>query len=185
MKVVCIGNSIVKGFPHRQSQSFPSVLRERTGWQVINKGINGDTTTMVLNRFQRDVLAHQPDIVLILTGTNDFVYQTATPVEAMKNIDQMISLAKEKGIETVLLTPILCNPSQAARQWKIGAAVDYQGVNGKLSELSVLIRCTADARGCNLVDLELKYKGFGKYHDGIHPTVEGQEWIAQAILEEL
>jgi hypothetical protein len=36
-----------------------------------------------------------------------------------------------------------------------------------------------------LVDLELKYKGFGKYHDELHPTVEGQAWIAQCIIEEL
>jgi acyl-CoA thioesterase I len=185
MKIVCIGNSIVKGFPHRQGQSFPSVLRERTGWQVINKGANGDTTTMVLHRFPRDVLAHQPDKVLILTGTNDFIYQTASPVEAMDNIDQMIDLARGNGIEPVLFTPILSNPAQAATQWMAGAAVDYQLVNEKLGELSMLIRCAAAARGCKLVDLELKYKGFGKYHDGIHPTVEGQEWIAQVILEEI
>jgi lysophospholipase L1-like esterase len=71
MKVVCIGNSIIKGFPHRQSQSFPSVLRERTGWQVINKGVNGDMAAIVLRRFSTDVLAHHPDKALILTGTND------------------------------------------------------------------------------------------------------------------
>lgn len=49
----------------------------------------------------------------------------------------------------------------------------------------MLIRSVADGKGCTLVDLELKYKGFGKYHDGIHPTVEGQEWIAQCIIDVL
>lgn len=185
MKVVCIGNSIVKGFPHRQGQSFPSVLRDRTSWKVINKGVNGDTTAMVLHRFSTDVLAHQPDKVLILTGTNDFIYQTASPAEAAKNIELMIEMAIEKRIEAVLLTPIQCNPAQAAQQWMTGEIVDYQLVNEKLSELSMLIRILADGKGCTLVDLELKYKGFGKYHDGIHPTVEGQDWIAQCIIDEL
>jgi len=185
MKVVCIGNSIVKGFPHRQGQSFPSVLRERAGWQVINKGVNGDSTAMVLRRFPTDVLAHQPDRVLILTGANDFIHQTASPLEAMKNIEQMIDISLEKGIEPVLLTPLQCNPSQAAREWMAGQSVDYQLVNQKLSELSTLIRSTATARGCAMVDLGLKYIRFGKYHDGLHPTVEGQEWIAQCIIEEL
>jgi len=185
MKVVCIGNSIVKGFPHRQGQSFPSVLRVRTGWQVINKGVNGDSTSMVLRRFPADVLAHQPDKVLILTGANDFIYQTASPMEAMKNIEQMIDMSQENGIETVLLTPLQCNPPQAAQEWMAGESVDYQVVNQKLSELSTLIRSAAIARGCAMVDLGLKYIGFGKYHDGLHPTSEGQEWIAQCIIEEL
>jgi len=183
MKIVCIGNSIVKGFPHRQGLSFPSVLRERTGWQVINKGVNGDTTAMVLRRFPTDVLVHQPDKVLILTGTNDFIYQTATSAEAMKNIELMIEMAKEKKIETVLLTPIQCDSNQAAKQWMTGEMADYELVNEKLRELSMLIRSVAKGKGCTLVDLELKYKGFGKYHDGIHPTVEGQEWIAQCIID--
>jgi hypothetical protein len=47
------------------------------------------------------------------------------------------------------------------------------------------MKVVAKSRGCNLVDLELKYNGFGKYHDGLYPTVEGQEWIAQCIMEEL
>jgi len=185
MKVVCIGNSIVKGFPHRQGQSFPSVLRERTGWQVINKGVNGDTTDLILRRFPTDVLAHQPDKVLILTGTNDFIHQTANPVEAMKNIELMIDMAQQNGIEPILMTPLQCNPIQASYQWMAGESVDYQHVNEELSALSILIRSTANAKGCNLVDLELKYKGFGKYHDGLHPTVEGQAWITQCIMEEL
>jgi acyl-CoA thioesterase I len=185
MKVVCIGNSIVKGFPHRQGQSFPSVLRERTGWQVINKGVNGDTTAMVLQRFPKDVLEHQPDKVVILTGANDFIYQTASPAEAMNNMELMIDMAREKRIEPVLMTPLQCDPSQAAREWMAGESVDYQLVNEKLRELSMLIRLTSKVRGCALVDLELKYKGFGKYIDGLHPTVEGQAWIAQCITEEL
>lgn len=185
MKVVCIGNSIVKGFPHRQGQSFPTVLRENAGWQVINKGVNGDTTAMVLHRFSTDVLAHKPDKVLILTGTNDFIYRTASPEEAIKNIVQMIDLAQSNRIETVLLTPIQCDPNQAAREWMAGAGVDYHLVNEKLKQLSHFIRSTAKAKGCKLVDLELKYNGFGKYHDGLHPTIAGQEWIAQCIIEEI
>lgn len=183
MKVVCIGNSIVRGFPHRQSQSFPSVLRARTDWQVINKGVNGDSTAKVLARFQGDALSHHPDKVILLTGANDFIYQTASPAEAMENIDRMIQLSEERDVAMVLLTPLQCNPQQAARQWMAGAAVDYNLVNQKLSALSALIRNTAAARGCALVDLELKYKRFGRYQDGLHPTVEGQEWIAQCIFE--
>lgn len=185
MKVVCIGNSIVKGFPHRQGQSFPSVLRERTGWQVINKGVNGDSTRMVLNRFRQDALSHRPDRIIILTGANDFIHRTATPAEAMANIGEMVDLANAQGVETVLLTPLLCDPEQASREWMAGSLVDYRMVNQQLTELGKLILQAADSKGCTVIDLGLKYKGFGKYHDGLHPTVEGQEWIAQCIITEI
>ena len=74
MKVVCAGNSIVNGFPHPRSCSFPSVLRELTGWKVINKGVNGETTAMLAERFDKDVISHAPEKVIILTGTNDFIF---------------------------------------------------------------------------------------------------------------
>ncbi|NCA78125.1 MAG: GDSL family lipase, partial [Alphaproteobacteria bacterium] len=56
-KLVCIGNSITNGFPLKRSQSFPALIREATGWEVINKGNNGETTEQVLERFPKDVLA--------------------------------------------------------------------------------------------------------------------------------
>lgn len=185
MKVVCIGNSIVNGFPHRRSQSFPSVLRALTGWEVINKGQNGDTTSGVLARFPHDVLAHRPDLVLILTGTNDFILGLATPEEALKNLEEMAAMARETGIRPVFLTPIGTDPEQAAAPWMTGAGIDYHAVNAKLEALSEGIRRLAAEGTCGLVDLELKYKGFGKFVDGIHPTEEGQESLARWIAEVL
>ena len=88
-KIVCIGNSIVNGFPLRRSQCFASLLREATGWEIINKGNNGETTAQILARFERDVISHHPDIVVILTGTNDFIFQDATPEEAFQNLIHM------------------------------------------------------------------------------------------------
>ena len=81
-KLVAIGNSITNGFPFRRSQSFPSILRELTGYEVINKGNNGETTEQVFLRFEKDVINHKTDFVTILTTTNDFIYDTASPSEA-------------------------------------------------------------------------------------------------------
>ena len=49
--IAAIGDSIIYGFPHRKSQSFTGVLREKYGWDIINKGVNGDTTEGVAGRF--------------------------------------------------------------------------------------------------------------------------------------
>lgn len=37
----------------------------------INTGVGGDTTRMMLSRFDRDVLPHRPDLVIITAGGND------------------------------------------------------------------------------------------------------------------
>ena len=43
--LVCIGNSIVNGFPHRRSQCFASLIREETDYDVINKGVTEEDLT--------------------------------------------------------------------------------------------------------------------------------------------
>ena len=62
MKIVCIGNSIVNGFPLKRSQCFTGLLRSRYGYETINKGVNGDTTDGIYERFDSDVTAHRPDV---------------------------------------------------------------------------------------------------------------------------
>lgn len=38
---------------------------------AINTGVGGNTTRMMLERFERDVLAHKPDLVIVTAGGND------------------------------------------------------------------------------------------------------------------
>jgi len=89
-KIVFIGNSIVNGFPLSRGRSFPGLIRaavkagEATFHaDVINKGVNGETTAQILDRFEHDVLDHEPAVVVIMTGTNDFIYREADPVSCM------------------------------------------------------------------------------------------------------
>jgi lysophospholipase L1-like esterase len=41
------------------------------GKPYVNRGIGGQTTSQMLVRFRADVLALDPDVVVILAGTND------------------------------------------------------------------------------------------------------------------
>ncbi len=79
MKIVFIGNSIINGFPYDRNQEFVSLYREASGNEVINKGVNGDTVHGIIRRFSQDVLAHKPDVAVILTGTNEFIYKESLP----------------------------------------------------------------------------------------------------------
>ena len=130
MKIVCIGNSIVNGFPHKRSQCFASMWRHASGHEIINKGENGDITSNIYARFEKDVISHKPAAVVILTGTNDFIYQICSPAEAMGYLDKMADLARKNCIEVILMTPLLIDVSMAERCWL--PDIDYTAVNEKL-----------------------------------------------------
>lgn len=178
-KIVCIGNSIVNGFPLRRSQCFASLLREATGWEIINKGNNGETTTQISARFERDVISHHPDCVLILTGTNDSIYQDATPEEAFQNLIRMANAAALHGIKPVFLTPLPVDEAMAAERWMQGCGIKYARVNEELNTLSELIRRS----GTRYLDLNNLYRQCGQYIDGVHPTAAGHRFIAERLQE--
>lgn len=39
--------------------------------RVVNSGVGGNTTEVARDRFERDVLAYQPDLVVVQFGIND------------------------------------------------------------------------------------------------------------------
>lgn len=188
MKIVCIGNSIVNGYPHRRSQCFASLWREASGHEIINKGENGDVTPNVLARFEKDVIFHKPAAVVILTGTNDFIYQVCSPEEAMGYLDQMAALAKASSIDVILMTPLLIDVSLAERFWL--PDVNYLAVNEKLIMLRDLILDYGQKNGVRVIDAQGKYsqlytpENVSEYLlDGLHPTVRGHEAISRFLQD--
>lgn len=185
MKIVCIGNSIVNGFPLKRSQCFASLWRQASGHEIINKGENGDITSNVLARFEKDVISHKPSAVVILTGTNDFIYQVSTPEEAMAYLAQMADLASSNSIETIMMTPLIIYEPMAEKCW---VDTDYSSVNEKLRALRELMLDYGAKSNIRIVDTQKLYlqlyteDNVSEYYlDGIHPTVLGHEAIAQFL----
>jgi lysophospholipase L1-like esterase len=109
-KIICLGDSITFGYPFGPAFSWVNQLCDQ-GLNLVNRGVNGDTTSNMLHRFNRDVLALAPTHVHILGGTND-AWLAFDPEESQYNICKMIELSLEHGIQPVigLTTPICSNP---------------------------------------------------------------------------
>lgn len=73
MKIVCIGDSITYGYNVDYNQSWIHPARQKTGYEIINCGINGDTSGGMLARFYDDVITEKPDYVHIMGGVNDII----------------------------------------------------------------------------------------------------------------
>lgn len=69
--------------------------------RVVNSGFSGDTAKKALDRLDRDVLAYNPDLVIITYGTNDSM--KSTPAETRESLHAIITRIREKFPQCSLL----------------------------------------------------------------------------------
>ena len=93
--------------------------------RIINAGIGGNNTDQARQRFQTDVLKHDPSVVIIQFGINDASVDVwkdppvASPrvdlAAYRKNLTYFVRQLQSRGIDVILMTP---NPMR----WTAGAA---------------------------------------------------------------
>ena len=79
-----------------------------SGNGYIDKGVSGQNTTQMLTRFQKDVVALDPVVTVIMAGTNDLA-QAVSKDKILSNISAMAEMADEAGIKVVLCSVTPCN----------------------------------------------------------------------------
>ena len=76
MIIACLGDSLTYGYGIPRPKVWTTLLARRTGIDVRNCGINGDTTGGMLARFHHHVVQAGADAVLIMGGFNDLALGT-------------------------------------------------------------------------------------------------------------
>ncbi|TCL82794.1 lysophospholipase L1-like esterase [Curtobacterium sp. PhB142] len=88
--------------------------------QTLNQGIGGDTTDGVLARLDA-VVAEQPEVIVLLIGTNDFGNHRASAEHVVRNVETiLVTLRRELPGVRLLLVSVL--PRQAEYTAKIEEA---------------------------------------------------------------
>jgi acyl-CoA thioesterase I len=110
--IVAIGSSSTAGAgASSPAASYPSRLEAelRTRFPhvpitVLNRGVNGERANDMLARFERDVIAEKPDLVLWQIGSNSLLRDD--PIEpATLRIKEGVARLKEIGADVVLMNP--------------------------------------------------------------------------------
>jgi lysophospholipase L1-like esterase len=98
-RVVLLGNSITEGWPKADSAFFAG-----SRYELVGRGIGGQTSPQLLVRFRQDVLDLHPAVVVILAGINDIAENTGPydPAATFNNIKSMTELAQAHGIRVIL-----------------------------------------------------------------------------------
>lgn len=86
---IFIGDSLTFGYGVHKNEGWVYKISENTSLNIINKGINGDTTPSMLNRFFDDVISKKPNSIFIMGGTNDLLCGRSVS-SIVNNIEEMI-----------------------------------------------------------------------------------------------
>jgi lysophospholipase L1-like esterase len=186
MTIVCHGHSVPAGYaktPHVDSfVAYPHLLhravKEKHPHAVINvivTAIGGENSVSGAARFQRDVLPHKPDVVLIDYGLND----RRLPLEkSATSWQQMIDEAKAAGAKVILLTPTGDTSAKMLEE------------QDPLSKQAAQIRSLAEKNGVALADSYLAYQNWIKSRKKIealmsqvnHPNAAGHQLVLEQLL---
>ncbi|MEP7294435.1 MAG: GDSL-type esterase/lipase family protein, partial [Chloroflexota bacterium] len=71
MKIVCFGDSLT--WVGYGGSYFEELVRLMPEHELINAGVGGNTVLNLLRRVDDDVMAHEPDAVLVMVGGNDAI----------------------------------------------------------------------------------------------------------------
>ncbi len=181
--LVCLGDSLTScggaggHFSHWLQRFMPDV-------RVIDAGIGGDTLDGGRARYARDVLAHNPDVVLIALGANDF-WRNMRPVSALgDDLRALVQEARQRGMQVVVASCFgqrdfwgeVCTEFDASRF-------------GLAEEIARMERAVCDEYGCLYVpnmQIDVKPNRLPPFWDETdHPNRAGNEQVALCLLPAL
>ena len=102
-KILAFGDSITYGYGEGENESYPYLLSQSTNTQVINAGINGDTSQEGLQRLPALLEDNSIKLILLCFGGND-ILQNIPLGELKNNLKKMIQLAKAKNVDVILIS---------------------------------------------------------------------------------
>jgi lysophospholipase L1-like esterase len=100
--ILSFGDSLTFGVGVETAMSYPSILAELTGRQVVNAGKSGEVTADGLRRLAHTLDETDPAVLILLEGGND-ILRNEDPAVIRSNLAAMIAMAKSRGIEVVLV----------------------------------------------------------------------------------
>lgn len=100
--VLALGDSLTSGVGATADTAYPAVLQALTGWQVVNGGVSGDTAAQALARLSALLQEHQPALVIVSIGGNDFLRQMSAAL-AKDTIREICRTARAGGAQVLLV----------------------------------------------------------------------------------
>ncbi len=178
MRIVCFGDSLTTcGGPGGR---YSDLLADRfPDFEIVNSGIGGEAFPDALARID-DVVALQPDIVLIEYGANDWWRDERTPKAWGDDLEKCISKFEAAGAKCVVLGCFGQYFDHAKGEWR---EKDY-GADERSREYRELERSIAERHDCPyLPNIQSEIIDDRTcWHDRNHPNEHGNRKVADQIV---
>ncbi len=159
-------------------------------YELIGAGIGGNKIYDLYLRVEDDVLAKNPQTVVIWVGVNDVWHKrtsgTGTDADKFERFyNALIKKLKDKNIRVVLCTPAA-----------IGERTDFTNeLDGDLNRYANIIRQIAQKNNCELVDLRKAFLDYNLANnkenvesgvltrDRVHLNDKGNQFVAEEMMK--
>lgn len=177
-QTVLAGDSITEIYNH--SELFQEYTA-KTGMAVYNRGISGDTSDRLLERWADNVLSIKPKNIVLLIGTNDSAVGADASFVA-DNVKKIIDMTKKDCPNARLILEAVYPINNKVRFW-------LKRSNKKIEEINSALEALAKKEGITFIDLTSDLSdGNGCLnpdftYDGLHLNAKGFEKVTDRLLE--
>jgi lysophospholipase L1-like esterase len=186
VKVACIGDSITQGVGAAKGKSYPSQLQEMLGdrWKVGNFGVSGRTLLKKgdhpywIEKAYQDALAYEPDVVIIMLGTNDtkpqnWKFESEFVADYTELVKSFQALASKPRV-------YVCRPCPVPEPGLAG--INESNVKEEIKRIDKL----AKDMGLGVIDMHKALEDKPELlPDKVHPSTEGAGEMAEAAFQAL
>jgi acyl-CoA thioesterase I len=173
--IIAFGDSLSAGYGAEPGKSFPDFLQKDLDaaglhWHVLNAGVSGNTTTDGLDRIH-EVLTRKPRITILEFGGNDGL--RGLPLETTRaNLAEMIQTLEAAGSK-VLIAGMTLPPNYGG---------EYIA---KFGQIYVDLAKKYSVPRIPFLLSDVVFRTGLMQQDGIHPTAEGNQIVAQTVMRYL
>lgn len=175
--ILFFGNSITAGYGVDLEQAFPHLIQERLdslgySYKVVNAGLSGETTSGGLNRIDW-VLQTIPDIFVLELGANDGL-RGLDLNETRKNLASIMDKVRQANPDVKIILAGMMVPPNMGNEYS--------------TKFQKIFTDIAEEKKVELIPFTLNgVAGNPRLNlpDGIHPTPEGHEIVAENVWQKL
>jgi acyl-CoA thioesterase-1 len=197
IRIIGFGDSITQGNMELNG-AWPQELQvkldnwKKGTYEVINKGINGNTTSNGLDRFESDIISNLPGILIVAFGINDCNHRAWAKVprvsvaEYEKNIREFHRITTSKGGCCIFVVNHILQPLEGSRFLNQGNEKTYQenleAYNSTVRNLSLELNVPIIDFNKHIIEKAIDVQSL-LVEDGVHLSRYGYTVYTEYIFE--
>lgn len=169
--ILAFGDSLTRGKGVSESFSYPSVLAQISGLEVVNAGVSGELSAAGLRRLPQVLESSNPDLVLLLHGGND-ILRNQSKVNLQSNLLSMISLIENSGAELLML----CLPEKSLFSSCSSVYTDLAEDHGVVLEKGIIAKLIKQP-SMKSDTVHFNKAGYRALAEKVHEELKKEGWL--------